>query len=478
MIVNLIFIFITFAYFKYKTKEGEYRAMVYPWLIDKSDIFIEGRMDDSTNNMNGGFSEGQIRLSKKSYNKGNYDGKDIMLTIFKIPIQDPQIIDKIFEELDDIYNIHQRNLNVFIAAFYHENSIGIVTHFYKKSTLYELLINEMNVINDMILISLINDLINGLYYIHTSKIKFHGNLSSKNCFVDNRWILKIKEFGLLTLIEDNRYNENDCMYLTEGVCENCRNYLWKSPEFLQNIVNPMYNEQMSDIFSFGVILQECYTNRGPWEQQDSNICHIIEKIKYSYPKFLSDFVKDHDWSDYKLFGIMMKSLDQYPKNRPTIQNIKKVMKNIMRENSIKPNVIDNIITIMSYYTKNLEKEVQNKTLQLQNEKKQTDLLVERILPKNIADQLATGSQVDAEVYEMDIYLLTTGSALAWELSLLGCVSILYITRKSLHFNLTDIGPTPLTFSSILMRYFFYIQKQLMRPSDFFWSRDVRFNRKI
>ena len=36
----------------------------------------------------------------------------------------------------------------------------------------------------------------GMQYLHSVDIKFHGHLTSSNCVVDSRWILKITDHGL------------------------------------------------------------------------------------------------------------------------------------------------------------------------------------------------------------------------------------------------------------------------------------------
>jgi hypothetical protein len=46
---------------------------------------------------------------------------------------------------------------------------------------------------------LIHDIIKGMLFIHSSEIRYHGNLTSSNCVVDSRFTLKVTDFGLTML---------------------------------------------------------------------------------------------------------------------------------------------------------------------------------------------------------------------------------------------------------------------------------------
>ena len=38
-----------------------------------------------------------------------------------------------------------------------------------------------------------------MIHIHSSDIKYHGNLKSSNCLVDGRWTVKLTDFGMPSL---------------------------------------------------------------------------------------------------------------------------------------------------------------------------------------------------------------------------------------------------------------------------------------
>ena len=50
-----------------------------------------------------------------------------------------------------------------------------------------------------------------MLFIHSSEIKFHGNLTSTNCVVDSRFTLKITDFGLPMLYAPN-FNDEESFY--------------------------------------------------------------------------------------------------------------------------------------------------------------------------------------------------------------------------------------------------------------------------
>ena len=50
----------------------------------------------------------------------------------------------------------------------------------------------------------LQDICRGMQYLISSEIGSHGRLKSSNCLVDNRWTVKLSDYGLKTFKSDQR----------------------------------------------------------------------------------------------------------------------------------------------------------------------------------------------------------------------------------------------------------------------------------
>eukprot|EP01135_Chromosphaera_perkinsii_P002204 Nk52_evm12s219 gene=Nk52_evmTU12s219 len=85
-----------------------------------------------------------------------------------------------------------------------EMELHLLTTYCQKGSLDDIWCNATGIeLSEMFCFSLSRDLIAGLQYLHCHKfLKHHGNLKPSNCLVDNRWTVKLTDFGLTTLTEE------------------------------------------------------------------------------------------------------------------------------------------------------------------------------------------------------------------------------------------------------------------------------------
>lgn len=57
----------------------------------------------------------------------------------------------------------------------------------------------------------------GMIYLHESVIKYHGALSTSNCLVDSRWVVKLADFGLHEFKKDAECEPCDVMKKYHGI---------------------------------------------------------------------------------------------------------------------------------------------------------------------------------------------------------------------------------------------------------------------
>jgi len=89
----------------------------------------------------------------------------------------------------------------------------------------------------------------GMTYLHKSDpIIIHRDLKSHNLLVNENWKVKVCDFGLSKILDQ----QNDTMTA-------CGTPSWTAPEILRN---EHYTEK-ADVYSFAIVLWECITREDP-----------------------------------------------------------------------------------------------------------------------------------------------------------------------------------------------------------------------
>ncbi|XP_015762338.1 PREDICTED: speract receptor-like [Acropora digitifera] len=324
---------------------------------------------------------------------GHYKGN--LVTIAKLPKGQIDLTRKVLLELKQMRDIRHDNLNQFIGACV-EPEVCIVMQYCSRGSLQDILENEDVKLDHMFMASLIADIVKGMAYMHSTDLKSHGNLKSSNCLVDSRWVLKITDYGLPSFRAKVKKNREDYAYY--------RDLLWVAPELLRTPTRPPRGTQKGDVYSFAIILQEFHTREGPYSANFIEPKDAINRLKEGeFPPFRPTVTTLITGLE-EIRELMKQCWVENTDERPDFHEIKKIMHKVLVNNGMKTNIFDNIVYMMEKYADNLEELVMERTGQLIEEKKKTDALLERMLPRPVAEQLKKGQTVEAESFhEVSIY---------------------------------------------------------------------------
>lgn len=73
---------------------------------------------------------------------------------------------------------------------------AMVFEYCSRGSLQDVLIMDEIKLDWSFRLSLLTDLVRGMRYLHSTPMRVHGALTSRNCIVDARWVLKVTDYGL------------------------------------------------------------------------------------------------------------------------------------------------------------------------------------------------------------------------------------------------------------------------------------------
>ncbi|XP_012260738.2 guanylate cyclase 32E isoform X3 [Athalia rosae] len=356
---------------------------------------------------------------------GVYKGR--IYAIKKVRKKSIEISREMKKELKMMRDLRHDNLNAFIGACTDPPNICIVAEYCTRGSLKDILDNEDVKLDNMFIASLVGDIIRGMIYLHESPIRFHGALSTSNCLVDSRWVVKLTDFGLREFKRDAECEPADIFKKYEGL-------LYRAPELLRSsqLKQPSIRDyQKGDVYSFGIVLYEIQGRHGPFGITDLSAPEILKRIitrEPGKPPYRPPFDKLENSFDF-VRDCLVECWAENPDDRPEF----KVVRNKLRplKKGMKPNIFDNMMAMMEKYANNLEVLVDERTDQLIEEKKKTDALLYEMLPRYVAEQLKRGHKVEAEgfdcvtIYFSDIVGFTSMSAESTPLQVVDFLNDLY-----------------------------------------------------
>ncbi|XP_048400881.2 retinal guanylyl cyclase 2-like isoform X3 [Stegostoma tigrinum] len=320
----------------------------------------------------------------------------------------------VFEMMKDF---RHENINIFLGFFFDYGMLAIVTEFCTRGSLLDLLRNEDVKLDWMFKSSLLLDLIKGMRYLHHREY-VHGNLKSRNCVVDGRFVLKVTDYGYIDMAKAQN------IPLMEPPAEE---FLWIAPEILRK-PNPLMNGTFKgDIYSFAIIMQEVVIRGPPYCMFDLSAEEIIQNIKKPPPLLRPIITQDH--APIECIQLLSQCWNEIPERRPSFDEIFDNFRNINKGR--KTNIIDSMLRMLEQYSSNLEDLIRERTEELEIEKQKTEKLLTQMLPPSVSESLKTGCTVEPEYFDQvtlyfsDIVGFTTISAMSEPIEVVDLLNDLY-----------------------------------------------------
>ncbi|KAK2845142.1 hypothetical protein Q5P01_011801 [Channa striata] len=297
---------------------------------------------------------------------------------------------KVLFELKHIRDVQNEHLTRFIGACIDPPNICILTEYCPRGSLQDILENDSITLDWMFKYSLINDIVKGMLFLHNSVILSHGKLKSSNCVVDNRFVLKITDYGLSSVRSESDIGKDAHAYYAQR--------LWMAPELLRMDRPPPQGTQKGDVYSFGIILQEVALRRGAFYLEGDPLSpkEIVDRVVLGEWPCLRPTV-DPQIHSPELGQLMQRCWAEEPTERPEFNHIRLLLRKQNKES--RTNILDNLLSRMEQYANNLEELVEERTQAYHEEKRKAEALLYQILPHSVAEQLKRGETVQAEAFD-------------------------------------------------------------------------------
>ncbi|KAL4229979.1 Nitrogen permease regulator 2 [Mactra antiquata] len=299
---------------------------------------------------------------------------------------------KIEIEFHEMTKLVHPNLAKFVGACLQPDNMKLLIEYCPRGSLQDILHNDSISLDWNIRFSLIHDIIKGMLYLHGSPVQAHGRLTSTNCVIDSRFMLKLTDYGLHEMFARERQEEKVSHDLI------CKKLLWTAPEHLRNL-DATYGvnySQPGDVYSFGIILQEIITRNEPFENNNLSYHEIITQLIDEGGAILRPHV-DEDDGQPAILSLMRHCWSEEAFERPTFSAVNQTLKQMRAGKT--SNIMDNLLQRMTQYADNLETLAAERTSQYLEEKQRVEQLLYRLLPKSVASQLSKGNMVTPELYQ-------------------------------------------------------------------------------
>ncbi|KHJ99214.1 hypothetical protein OESDEN_00801 [Oesophagostomum dentatum] len=88
------------------------------------------------------------------------------------------------------------NVNRFIGICRDSPQMMSIWRYNNRGSINDVIMKGSVLMDSFFIICLLKDIVNGISFIHHSFLKRHGYLTSKCCVVNDRWQVKVSDYGV------------------------------------------------------------------------------------------------------------------------------------------------------------------------------------------------------------------------------------------------------------------------------------------
>ena len=225
------------------------------------------------------------------------------------------------EECRLLSQIQHPNVVQFIGLYFQKGAqVPILVMEYLPTNLSSCIEKE-KVLPKEIAYSILLDVAKGFYYLHTRAPPIiHRDLSANNVLLTTNMEAKISDLGVARILDLTPLQVSR-MTQTPGTPA------YMPPEVM--VANPTYNTSV-DVFSYGILMIHVLSGRWP-EPQTGQIHAVGDKlIPVSEAERRKVFL-DGIGGDHPLMSLVLKCVDNNPRTRPHVEEIKGRLLMVMQE---------------------------------------------------------------------------------------------------------------------------------------------------
>ena len=451
LLAAIIYLSYAFSIFIRRRMERAAALSNLDWLVDWEEVILIDKHSSQTKSMSFASSTGNISNASCSWKKRKWYLKKINSNTVD---QDDDIMR--LEMVELISQRHQNLIRYGGVCLVHPN-VCFLVEATQKGSLEDVLMNETVRLDWNFRFSFMKDICRGMNFLHTkTNIGSHGRLKSSNCLLDNRWCIRITDFGAPTIRYGPYLIEKTEDEKAEGYFAMQESLLWTAPELLETascLDDVQMGTKEGDVYSFGILVSEIATRDVPfaYERGFLSTCAIIDLIvnrddpavetdleiweslgtdsKEVRPYIHPDYLPEGRSAQNNFLKMLDNTWDNDPLARFSFQMLISVLDDIF---PTKEELMDNLMHLLESYSKNLEQIVIERTDALQVEKAKVENIVSQMLPKKVIEELKNGNKVEPEnfacvtVYYSDIVGFTTIAKSIQPMQVVDLLNDLYI----------------------------------------------------